>query len=321
MTLHGGRAVVTGRRSDASLYDFNLATYDTGDTFDQSLAKGFVELWGLPSKIAAAARPAARPATAWLTRRRRPAADPAVGRPVRRRPGRRAGARCRESTHFDWRLAPLRPRRLPGARPRAAPGRAARRRRARRACSAALDRARRRRRAPARSRRPSRDEDVHTALERGLLERLGALGGKLRAGRSRNDQVATDLRLYLRDHAAALVGRAVVELEDALLDLAERHRDVAAPGMTHLQHAQPVLSPTTCSRTCTRSPATSTGCGTGTSGRRSARSAPARWPARRCRSTRRRSPPSSASTGAVGQLDRRASATATSSPSSASSRR
>src|SRR5580658_4298074 len=45
------------------------------------------------------------------------------------------------------------------------------------------------------------DEDVHTALERGLLERLGALGGKLRAGRSRNDQIATDLRMYLRDHA------------------------------------------------------------------------------------------------------------------------
>ncbi len=54
MTLHGGRAVVTGRRSDASLYDFSLATYDTGDAFDQSLAKGFVRLWSLPSKIAAA---------------------------------------------------------------------------------------------------------------------------------------------------------------------------------------------------------------------------------------------------------------------------
>jgi argininosuccinate synthase len=54
LTLHGGRAVVTGRRSEASLYDFNLATYDTGDTFDQSLAKGFVQLWGLPSRIAAA---------------------------------------------------------------------------------------------------------------------------------------------------------------------------------------------------------------------------------------------------------------------------
>ena len=53
LTLHGGRAVVTGRRSDASLYDYDLATYDTGDAFDQSLARGFVELWSLPSKIAA----------------------------------------------------------------------------------------------------------------------------------------------------------------------------------------------------------------------------------------------------------------------------
>jgi len=54
MTLHGGRAVVTGRRSPASLYDYKLATYDAEDTFDQTLAKGFVELWGLPSRIAAA---------------------------------------------------------------------------------------------------------------------------------------------------------------------------------------------------------------------------------------------------------------------------
>ncbi|TYK42869.1 argininosuccinate synthase [Actinomadura decatromicini] len=53
MTLHGGRAVVTGRRSGSSLYSYDLATYDTGDAFDQSLAKGFVELWSLPSKIAA----------------------------------------------------------------------------------------------------------------------------------------------------------------------------------------------------------------------------------------------------------------------------
>jgi argininosuccinate synthase len=53
MVLHGGRAIVNGRRSEESLYDFNLATYDEGDSFDQSLAKGFVQLWGLPSKIAA----------------------------------------------------------------------------------------------------------------------------------------------------------------------------------------------------------------------------------------------------------------------------
>ena len=53
LVLHAGTCTVTGRRSEASLYDFDLATYDEGDTFDQSLAKGFVELWGLPSKIAA----------------------------------------------------------------------------------------------------------------------------------------------------------------------------------------------------------------------------------------------------------------------------
>jgi argininosuccinate lyase len=92
--------------------------------------------------------------------------------------------------------------------------------------------------------RPSAaDEDVHTALERGLLERVGSLGGKLRAGRSRNDQVATDLRLYLRDHARQVVAR-LAELQTALMEQAQRHLaepPTPAPGMTHLQHAQPVL--------------------------------------------------------------------------------
>src|SRR6202044_3827850 len=84
------------------------------------------------------------------------------------------------------------------------------------------------------------DEDVHPALERGLLEQVGALGGKLRAGRSRNDQIATDLRLYLRDHAR-LVAARLAELQDALLGQAERHLGTPVPGLTHLQHAQPVL--------------------------------------------------------------------------------
>ena len=53
LKLQGGRAVVTGQKSDSSLYDFDLATYDTGDTFDQSLSKGFIEIWSLPSKISA----------------------------------------------------------------------------------------------------------------------------------------------------------------------------------------------------------------------------------------------------------------------------
>ena len=84
------------------------------------------------------------------------------------------------------------------------------------------------------------DEDVHTALERGLLEKLGTLGGKLRAGRSRNDQVATDLRLYLRHHVRLVAGQ-LAELERALVEQAAQHLDTPAPGMTHLQHAQPVL--------------------------------------------------------------------------------
>ncbi|WP_069814141.1 argininosuccinate lyase [Streptomyces sp. TP-A0874] len=85
------------------------------------------------------------------------------------------------------------------------------------------------------------DEDVHTALERGLLERLGPdLGGKLRAGRSRNDQVATLFRMYLRDHAR-IIGGLLTDLQEALVGLAEAHPELAMPGRTHLQHAQPVL--------------------------------------------------------------------------------
>lgn len=83
------------------------------------------------------------------------------------------------------------------------------------------------------------DEDVHTAIERGLLSKLGSLGGKLRAGRSRNDQVATDFRLYLRV-AAKQVDAAIADLQYALLDQAEAHIETASPGFTHLQHAQPV---------------------------------------------------------------------------------
>jgi argininosuccinate lyase len=83
------------------------------------------------------------------------------------------------------------------------------------------------------------DEDVHTAIERGLLELLGPVGGKLRAGRSRNDQVATDFRLYLRDQARGIAA-ALVGLIEAITGQASAHVDSVAPGFTHLQHAQPV---------------------------------------------------------------------------------
>ena len=84
------------------------------------------------------------------------------------------------------------------------------------------------------------DEDVHTFIERVLTERLGELGGKLRAGRSRNDQTANDLRLYLRDNARKIVA-ALLELQQALVKQAEQHIHTLAPGFTHLQQAQPIV--------------------------------------------------------------------------------
>ena len=84
------------------------------------------------------------------------------------------------------------------------------------------------------------DEDIHMAIERRLIEIVGALGGKLHTGRSRNDQVATDLVLYLRDHAVE-AGRLLGALMSRLLETADAHLDWALPGYTHLQRAQPVL--------------------------------------------------------------------------------
>jgi argininosuccinate lyase len=85
------------------------------------------------------------------------------------------------------------------------------------------------------------DEDVHFALERGLVDLAGPeLGGKLRAGRSRNDQIATLIRLYLLDHASR-IGHLVIQLVDAISAQAEAAGDAPMPGRTHMQHAQPIL--------------------------------------------------------------------------------
>lgn len=85
------------------------------------------------------------------------------------------------------------------------------------------------------------DEDVHGALEQALIAVVGPeLGGKLRAGRSRNDQIATLVRMYLLDHSRT-IAREVLRVVDALVAQAEAHPDAIMPGRTHLQHAQPVL--------------------------------------------------------------------------------
>ncbi|TAJ29443.1 MAG: argininosuccinate lyase [Nitrospirae bacterium] len=84
------------------------------------------------------------------------------------------------------------------------------------------------------------DEDIHMAIERRLTQLIGPMGGKLHTGRSRNDQVALDLRLYLRDVLGLLSGR-LATLQRAFVQQARTHLDVVMPGYTHLQRAQPVL--------------------------------------------------------------------------------
>ena len=84
------------------------------------------------------------------------------------------------------------------------------------------------------------DEDLHGAIERWLIEELGDVGGKLRAGRSRNDQIVNDLRLWSMAAADRLVG-SVAALQTVLIDRAEEHLDWLAPSYTHLQRAQPVV--------------------------------------------------------------------------------
>lgn len=84
------------------------------------------------------------------------------------------------------------------------------------------------------------DEDVHMAVERVLTDRIGDLGKKIHTGRSRNDQVSTDFKLYMRHRAEEIRGR-VVELQKTVLDVAKMHFGKLMPGYTHLQQAQPIL--------------------------------------------------------------------------------
>ena len=161
-----------------------------------------------------------------------------MGRALRLRTGGRA-RRCPVSTHFDWRLAQYD---LRGSKAHAnvlhAAGLLSDEELA--GMQDALDRLAADVASGAFSAAPE-DEDVHTALERGLIERAGKdLGGKLRAGRSRNDQIATLIRLFIRDQARA-VGDQVLDLVDVLVARAREVHGAPMPGRTHLQHAQPLL--------------------------------------------------------------------------------
>ncbi len=139
------------------------------------------------------------------------------------------------------------------------------------------------------------DEDVHAALERGLIDRVGPdLGGRLRAGRSRNDQVAALFRMWLRD-AVRRVATGVLDVVGALAEQAAAHPSAIMPGKTHLQSAQPILLAHHLSRTPTPCCATWTASSTSTNARRCPRTARAPWPARRWAWIPTRSPRTSVS--------------------------
>ena len=148
-------------------------------------------------------------------------------------------ARLSRSTHFDWRLAEVD---IAGSRAHAAALAAAGHLGADelQAMLAGLDRVAAA--VASGALQPSdADEDVHGALEAALIAEVGPeLGGRLRAGRSRNDQIATLIRLFLLEHGRRIAG-LVIDLVDALAAQAERYPDAVMPGRTHLQHAQPVL--------------------------------------------------------------------------------
>ena len=256
MVLHGGHIAVNGRRSAESLYDFNLATYDEGDTSTnprrrasctctachrRSPREGTRGHDRYPASVRVCGRHAAQI---------RQFAHARAGFSVSTNEGSLWGGRFADgpsdalaalskSTHFDWVLAPY-DITASKAHARVLFRAGLLTEEQRDGLLAGLD-----------SLGEDvadgsflplvTDEDVHGALERGLIDRVGDdLGGRLRAGRSRNDQVATLFRLWLRD-AVRRVGDGVLDVVSALTTQAAAHPTAIMPGKTHLQSAQPIL--------------------------------------------------------------------------------
>ena len=261
LRFYKGSCAIAGRRSPVALYDHSLATYDqSSDRFDHSQAAGFVSLWSLPTRVWAE-RSAGRAEVAperglWSERslggrKRKERSAPRDGAAEGRRsgistppvwqgrfqsaPAEAANAFTRDRT--DRRLIVqdlLATRAHTGALHRAGLLDDEERGRLTAELDSLVDEAR-----SGEFLFHDDDEDVHVAVERVLTERLGPLGARVHAARSRNDLVVTDLRLWTKDAAIELAGRAR-SLAAALADRAGQHADDVLPGYTHLQRAQPV---------------------------------------------------------------------------------
>jgi argininosuccinate lyase len=265
LRFYKGACAVIGRRSPMALYDPTLATYEgSGDRFDHRQASGFVGLWSLPTKVWAAretraaevaatrdasagasgegvAEPSreevARAGPAPLAPPAGSGAKPLWSGAFGTTPADEAAAFTR-SIEFDIRLAPydiLCTQAHAGALHRAGlledDALAA-------ITGTLTDLAVEM--AEGRFVPAPHDEDVHLAIERTLIDRVGDVGARIHAGRSRNDLVAADLRLWTRDAASELAG-ATRELVQVLARRAREHLGTVMPGYTHLQRAQPVL--------------------------------------------------------------------------------
>ncbi len=269
LRFYKGSCTVVGRRSERSLYQPSLATYDgAADRFDHRHAEGFVRLWSLPirtwasiqrdpSGTARGAEPNADRAPASVAEPPATAAAPPPppasvisnghapvtgGRPLwagrfSEAPSAEAAAFTR-SLAFDVRLAPYDVR-ATAAHAFALHGAGVLSQDERDQIARALDDIGEELAAGTFD-VDDADEDIHSAIERALIDRLGEVGAKIHAGRSRNDLVVTDLRMWTKD-AAAQVAAATRHLARGLADRAAEHPDAVMPGYTHLQQAQPVL--------------------------------------------------------------------------------
>ena len=232
LRLYKGNIEPVSRKSPYSLYSLDIASFTMGAEYDQKDARGFINLIGLPIQVRARLEAGAKAA-------KKP--NEALGRTVR---GRAVG-----SLRALLRIAPFRPAadrcrypRLAGLRA----GSGARRHPDR--GGARADRRRRSMRSAPKPPRPSSttgatDEDVHTLVIRKLKERAGALADKIHTGRSRNEQVSLDTRLWLREEMRPRARAAGAASWRRCSTCAGRYPDAVIPGYTHMRRAQAVLWP------------------------------------------------------------------------------
>ena len=235
LRLYKGNIEPVSRKSPYSLYSLNIASFTMGAEYDQKDAQGFINLIGLPIRVRAQAAKQCECMSTTPTGRQWPQMKLWGGR-FEAGPS-EVFERFSGSLHFDKTPAGCRLPRLAGFRAGAGARRHSDRRRTPTIGGRSF------RADPHRSSRSLRffdgatDEDVHTLVIRKLKERVGGLADKIHTGRSRNEQVSLDVRLWLREQIDA-ISRLLVDVMGALVGMARRYPHAFVPGYTHTRRAQ-----------------------------------------------------------------------------------